>query len=499
MTSIRTRKIFFWTLVVFFFATAPLVILYTVGYRYNTDRGVFVYSGSITIKSIPERVNVKIDSDNSSERKFNFLNYSYHIDGIRPGEHTMEISLPGYKPWKKKTPVHSGLSAEFWNIFLVKEEYEKKTFSSPSTDNFFISPKNNEVALVQNKKETNDFTVRVVNTEEDLIETVFSSSEYIFSENKRENIEWSPQGDKLIIPAEKPNTSTKKSATLANNEINSEEKQYNYFIVDVNSKENISLNDLTQKKDLQKVRWDPNSKGFIFYISEDNLYRIDLNNRNENKLIAEKIYGYDLSNSFVYYLKKDNGIIYRAKIQNGEASEQLSTQSIENISENGDFRIIAYDKDRIAIIANGKFYIYNNGEHKNYFYQLAENIDGIQFSNDGKKLLFWDEYEIFVYFARDWETQPIRMENETKSITRFSQKIKNVHWFYDYEHILFSAGESIKIVETDLRDRLNMEDLLLLKNNNPKVVYDFSQDFLYFNDFEETNIPQLSSVSLLEQ
>ena len=154
----------------------------------------------------------------------------------------------------------------------------------------------------------------------------------------------------------------------------------------------------------------------------------------------------------------------------------------------------------MIILADGKLYIHNNGQYRNYFYQLAENINSVQFSNDGKKLLFWDDYEIFTYYTRDWDTQPIRLENETKSITRFSQKISNVHWFSDYEHVIFSVGKAIKIVETDLRDRLNMEDILLLQYDNPKIVYDFFQNFLYFNNYEESgDIIQLSHINLLEQ
>lgn len=499
MTSITKRRIFFWILVVFFLITAPLVILYTIGYRYNTARGIFVYSGSITVKAIPQRVDIKIDSDESSERKFNFLNYSYHIDGIRPGQHSVEISLAGYRPWKKKTSVHSGLSVEFWNVFLVKEEYTRQTFSTPSVDNFFISPKNKNIALVQDKKENNDFIVRILDIDENTSQPAFSSSEYSFSKNEKENIEWSPQGDKIIIPTKKINPPSK-NLSANKLETSSQIDQADYFIVDIKSKESINIKDLSQKDDLQKIRWDPNSKNFVFYISRNNLYRINLADPNDNKIIAENISGYDLSSSYVYYFKKDNGIIYRAKLQNGESSEQITTQPIENIANSNDFRIIVYDRDRMVILADGKLHIYNNGEHRSYFHQLAENIDGIQFSNDGKKLLFWDDYEIFTYYTRDWDTQPIRLENEIKSITRFSQKISNVHWFSDYEHVIFSVGKAIKIVETDLRDRLNMEDILLLQYDNPKIVYDFSQDFLYFNDYKESSSAiQLSHVNLLEQ
>jgi hypothetical protein len=47
------RRIFFWILAVLFILTTTYVIFYARGYRFDFSKGIFVHSGTITIKSNP--------------------------------------------------------------------------------------------------------------------------------------------------------------------------------------------------------------------------------------------------------------------------------------------------------------------------------------------------------------------------------------------------------------------------------------------------------------
>ena len=156
---------------------------------------------------------------------------------------------------------------------------------------------------------------------------------------------------------------------------------------------------------------------------------------------------------------------------------------------NPNYRLIIYDEKRIVLINNEtrKLYIYNTGDKDNYFRFLSQEAEGIQFSNDGKKLLYWTKWEIFVYFTRDWDVQPIRSENELRNITRFSEELKNVQWSKDYEHIIFTTGEEIKIIEADYRDRCNLLNIIKLNSTASYVIADFSQSKLYFTDTRDGN------------
>jgi len=467
MIGINTRKIFFWLLALFFVSTAMLVIFYTLGYRFNFKRGIFIYTGAITVKSLPSKVNIFIDDEPISNKRINYLNNSYHINGVKPRSHLLEIKAPGYNTWFKKAAVHSGVSTEFWNVLLTKEKYSPEKYFTHKIEKFYISPKGKKIAYVQNEQKTGEFLVKILDIETGILENIFSSKECKFSTNRTENIEWSPQAHKIIIPAQ-------------------EESGKCYFIIDIENKQAVNFKDIVSEKEIRNVRWDPSSKDFLFYVAEGCLHRLNLNDPEENNILAQNISGYDLSSSDIFYLQSDNGIIYKADLKNGKSEKQITTSPISG-AESSDFRVIAYDEKRIAVISGDKkLYIYNDGEKEKYFNQPAGEILSVQFSDDGKKLLYWTDKEIFVYFTRDWDVQPARMENETKLITRFSCDIRNIQWSKKYEHIIFSAENVIKIIELDRRDHRNTMDIIKINSDNSQVIANFSENKLYFTDINES-------------
>ncbi len=466
MASQNIRRIFFWFLVVFFLTTVPVVIFYTRGYRFSFEKGIFIYSGSVTIKSNPQKVNIYIDHEPAQSKKTNFINNSYHIDGIKPGEYLLEVSAPEYQTWSKKISIHSGISSEFWNVLLARNEYPVTNFYTSSLERFFPSANNKYIAFPQ--KNENEFAVSALNLDTALTERVFSSPDLQFTNDENENIEWSHNSQNIIIP------------TLQNQE-------KHYFIVNIDKKSAIDLKDLAQSENLERVRWDPSKNSFIFYVSEKNLYRMDIEHPEDKIQIAQNVASYDISGGNVYYFQLPNGIVYKTDLEGGSA-EQITTSAPADMSDPG-YRIIAYDEKRIAFINDNShaLFIWNQGDKDNYFKELSSEAKGIQFSDDGKKLLFWNGWEIFVYFTREWQVQPYRQENEVLDITRFSQEIQNVQWSKDYEHVVFSVDKKIKIAELDHRDRRNIMDIASLRSDSAKIVLNFTDSKLYFTDTPSEN------------
>lgn len=476
MTDKRKRSLFFWVLVVFFFTTACVLIPYALGYRFNLERGIFIYTGSISLKSTPQDVSVSIDGKLVSKGRLNIINDSYHIGGVNPGEHLIEVSAPDFKPWSKKTSISSGLSAEFWNVELVRENYPRIQYQTPQINNFFYDPQKRLVAYTENNEQT--LRVNILDINNETVENIFNSDEWRFTPDPKENIEWSPSLFKIIIPAIKDGNK-------------------NYFIVDMDTKKTVSLEDLAGTADLSHVRWDSNNRNYLYYMSEGNLFRLNINDSEDKKIIAANIASYDLSNNKVYYFQLSNGIVYSTKPENNSEPIQLTTSAPTDMND-PNYQITVYDENRIALLnGSGVLFIHNDGEKDIYFRELASGIKGLQFSDDGKKLLYWSDWEISSYFLRAWEVQPFRNENDTKDITRFSEKIDNVQWFKDYEHVLFSAGGKIKLIEIDHRDQKNLTDITNFTVAKTKMVNDSSSSKLYFIDASD-NIPFFYSIDFSE-
>jgi hypothetical protein len=289
------RPLIFWVFVGLFLVTASSVVFYAFGYRFNFERGIFIYTGSISIKSNPETVDVRIDNELIPAQKLGILNNSILISGLTPGEHFIEVSAPGYHPWSKKSLVQSGLSTEFWNVFLVKEGNSPEII--PGTANALkIFQAREQGLLAVAKKTENIFTVDILDTNAETTQQVFSLSDVSLPEDGEENIEWSPDNRKILIPLKQDGRSA-------------------YFVVDIANKQAVALSSLVQNGNASTIRnprWDPVNRNFLLYLKNDVLYRIDTGAADAVPLfVKESVRDYNFSGQNIYYLSGDNGIIYR--------------------------------------------------------------------------------------------------------------------------------------------------------------------------------------------
>lgn len=474
------KRIFWWTLFFLFWIVSSAVIGYAFGYRFNFKRGVFVYGGSISMKTTPLDSDIYINNVPYSSKKLNRINNSYHIDGIQPGDYLLEVRSPDYNTWSKKISIHSGISTEFWNVVLTKNEYEKTGYDTPGALRFFVSPRKNLAATARQNE--NDFSVDVVSAQDDTVENVFKSNDYVFTDNEKENIEWTPQAHRIIIPAIKKATQKKE-----------------YLIADVPSAQLLNLKDLAGTEDLSHVRWDPKTKNALFYMSGSNLYRLDLDSPAEIRQVAQNIASYELASSGLYYFQLPEGIVYQTNTDATDSPTQI-TFSAPSRMEDPNYQIIVYDKDRIVFLnPSHQLYVFNQGEEKDYFEQLSTNALGSQFSDDGKKLLYWNDHEVNVYFARKWDVQPVRAENEILPITRYSDPISNIQWSRDYEHVIFSVGKQVKFIETDQRDHRNLMDLFKLNSDHVQITNNNSDGLIYFTDTNSNGKTTLNTIEFPEK
>lgn len=455
------RRVIFIVFVCSFFATAGSVTLYTLGYRYSMERGVFIYTGSVTIQANPETVAISVDNA-PAKADINQLNGSYHIAGLEPGEHTVEISAEGFNPWAKKFIVNSGISTEFWNIMLTRKEYPEASYATLPVYKVFPSPKSTLLAYVSTP-DSKGFSVNTLDTETDTTTPVFSTQDSSFDRNAKENIEWSIDADYISIPTES-------------------DGKKNYFIVNSDTKDSVGLHDASGLDDLRMVRWDSSRNTFLLALSGNTLYEIDIANPSDKKALAQNVQSYDISGNDLYILETSpSDIVYKTSITNLDAHIQITTLPAEDAQDDR-FSVIAYDENRIMLINyfTGKLIVYNKNDTDIRTFRLDSNAKGAQFSDDGKKLLYWTDREMFVYFTRNWETQPLRDAGSSLTIGRLSQAIDNVHWAKDYEHVTFSVGNDIKLMELDNRGEKSIMDIISLPNRPTQILSNFAEDMLFY-------------------
>jgi len=186
-----------------------------------------------------------------------------------------------------------------------------------------------------------------------------------------------------------------------------------------------------------------------------------------------------------FYIQKPSQILYRTDPI--DAIEQISLTPLPK----GDYQIFVSNNERVALLSKAnELYLLN--QETNAFELISRNIQNIQFSSDNRKMLYSSLNEIWVYYLEDLPEQPNKKAGQKELITRLSQKIDHAIWYgRTNQHIIFSVGQEIKIIELDGRDERNIVDLIKLDfeqigyNPEDEKIYFFKQGVLSRTSLEE--------------
>ena len=172
-----------------FFVTAPIVILYTAGYRYNFSNGKLERTGVISIDANPTVaeyfVNGKLVGDKSPLR----------IPNLPPGSYRVSIRAAGYRSFEKDVIVQSQQTTYIKNIFLYTETLPEKYSSDYANAKAIkISPTGKYLLILTQNSEADKYSLLLVNTDNDVKQILreFSSSEKV-------HYAWSPYADFIVI------------------------------------------------------------------------------------------------------------------------------------------------------------------------------------------------------------------------------------------------------------------------------------------------------------
>ncbi|MFA6131732.1 MAG: PEGA domain-containing protein [Patescibacteria group bacterium] len=141
----KARNLIFFLFLGLFLISAPVVVLYTAGFRLNPDRLALVKTGLFSVSSEPKGATVFIDGV-PTEQKTNAI-----IKNIIPGEHVIRLEKTDFLPWEKKLEIKANETtfvskvelfldfeptvkiATTYSVYALDETGEKIAFTS-STD-----------------------------------------------------------------------------------------------------------------------------------------------------------------------------------------------------------------------------------------------------------------------------------------------------------------------------------------------------------------------------
>lgn len=188
MAPLAARKIFFYFYILLFFITAPMVVLYTAGYRFNFEAGRFVQTGTVSVNSTPKNAVIRFNSV--------FLKKTPGIiRQVLPGTYTITLEKDGFHSWSREIDVRSRETTYIEDVVLFLES-DLEIVQQEDYDAFSISPSGILAYATTTDSWTEIWRLDVSSGEQFLLDRIANLDPSAI------RFEWSNSGDYLMVTNE---------------------------------------------------------------------------------------------------------------------------------------------------------------------------------------------------------------------------------------------------------------------------------------------------------
>ncbi len=473
------RTILFIVCILLFLLSAPLVVFYYQGYRFDFGERKITQTGAFYFSVIPR--NAKIYLDGQLKKKTDFIFGSAFIENLLPKDYRVQIIKEGYFVWEKTLKIKKQQVTEAKNVVLFPDRIELSTIDD-GIKHFYISPdeknivfeKTNPVdkSLTSNEADKTDWTLELYNARIKAKAILIKSDDFSkqtsgtptpFETAKQ------PISYRLIFSLDSRNILL----------IVEQEKILRYSLIGLDSaiffnntgKNQTSIIDIQDllanvfPANAVNVSFNPENSREVFFSINKTLFEMDLLKKDISTPLVNNIVDYQVFNKSIYYLD-ESGFVFMTNPSFNIAEKvnqipfPLKPELIYQLHILPNYLFIQEGK---------RLYIFN--PESKQFEKFFDDLVGIKLSPDFKKAVLYSTSEIWVLFLEEKTDQPEKKAGEMTFLTRFSEPIKNLFWLGS-GYLIFSSNSKIKISEIDERDHLNIIDLAFIDNDYPLKLED---------------------------
>ena len=401
----RIRTILFLSLLILFLIIAFLTVFYSMGWRFDWKTRKITQPGIFYFKIWPRSVQVYLDG--KLKDKTDFFFGSILIENLLSKEYEVEIKKEGFHAWKKTLEIKKGEVTETKNIVLIPEN-PNFTIITDEVNDFFFSPDGKKIVLKESwlasqssPGASEGWSLKLFEIDKNVKSHLINEDDILEDEVELFDLKFSADSNKVLL------------------ELGIEEK-INYYLLEIDESPPV----LT-------------SLGFLEWPEQAFL---------DSATELENVITFFISNKDIYYLDT-TGFVFKNQ-------ERLNLIPFE-VKEETEYEITVLNS-YVFLQENSILYIFDRD--KKSFEKFFEPIKGFKSSPDFQKMVYFNDYEIWVLFLEKKYDQPQKEAGEKLFITRFSEKIDNLFW-YTSHYLIFNVGDKIKVVEIDDRDKINIVDL----------------------------------------
>ncbi|OGL64004.1 hypothetical protein A2839_03990 [Candidatus Uhrbacteria bacterium RIFCSPHIGHO2_01_FULL_47_10] len=396
------RTILFGAFAIGFLISAPLVVLYTAGYRYQFGSMSVVKAGVVSVTSIPKGANVTLNGI-LTEKKTPAV-----IDNVFPGKVEVLIEKQGYTSWKKTLPVVSGQSTFVSNALLFLEGTPLQAIDQSSILNVATHNSSRFAYLAQNKGVLEVWLKddAVTQNRPILTQPFHTKSTYALS--------WSRDGGYLLLTE----TTTKKIETVI--------RAHDGIVIPLPT---IALTD---------AWWNVDGGHTLFYRTGSEIYA----------------FGIDADVSFPKKITADDAVLRQGDV----LVVQSETQSVvSKLDENGIATILAYlPHGTYQFVRAPSSFMMLHDIRRNHVVLIDPTKKNSILLNEEAHYFAWSPKEDQLIFSNGFDVNLFTIETGlVETMTRFSEPLTDLAWYPLGDEILYSKDGQIHALELDRRDIRN--------------------------------------------
>lgn len=166
-TFTRPWRIFmFIVFIVTFFIVSPVIVGYTMGYRFDPERGIIKEIGAISIDILPKNATVYINEQKIDDT------IPIRLGSVTPNRYTIRITAPGYYTWSKDIEVRNKQTVYIKEIELIQKN-KPALVQNGTIHHISLSPNGTYLLYHQDIDKKTELHLKHTKTSEDThIETI---------------------------------------------------------------------------------------------------------------------------------------------------------------------------------------------------------------------------------------------------------------------------------------------------------------------------------------
>lgn len=131
--TLRTRRIFFWSLIPAFFIAGTGTVLYSQGYRFDTETHAVTKIGALYVRGYPSSARITLDGQPLDTGSWWPLQSGTLASNLVPGTYTLHAEAEGYQSWKADVVIRPSLVTERKALVLFPQTSTPVAIASSTT------------------------------------------------------------------------------------------------------------------------------------------------------------------------------------------------------------------------------------------------------------------------------------------------------------------------------------------------------------------------------